>query len=469
MPDSQPARAPLQPNATRPRRPRGLVWPLLLVVAVGGMTTMAAEMAASRLLGPYFGDSIVVWANLIGLILIYLTLGATLGGRWADRSPYPETLYTITAIAALWIGLIPLVSTPILRMAQSAFLRIGAELAVYDGLQIGGSFVSVLLLLAPPIVLLGTVSPFAIRLATRRVHTAGRSAGRIYALSTVGSIVGTFAPVLITIPALGTTRTFYLFGALLLGASIVGLVARRALSRALLAALALIVLLILALLLTQGVVKADERMIFEAESRYNYIQVLEVDGVRYLMLNEGQAIHSMYDPNSLATLGTWDVLTIAPFLNAPPFTSGQVRRVAIIGLAGGTIARQATRDLWPHPHRRRRDRPRNRRGRAHLFCDGPAQPFRARHRWTVLPPAHQTALRSRRHRRLPAALHPLPIDNDRVLCPGPGASHAPGRAGRQRGAHRKRLPDGRGYRRHDGRTLCQPFTPSTFPTPLTRC
>jgi spermidine synthase len=313
------------------------------------MTTMAAEMAASRLLGPYFGDSIVVWANLIGLILIYLTLGAALGGRWADRSPYPETLYTITAIAALWIGLIPLVSTPILRMAQNAFDRIGAELAVYDGIQIGGSFVSVLLLLAPPIILLGTVSPFAIRLVTRRVHTAGRSAGHIYALSTIGSIVGTFAPVLVTIPALGTARTFYLFGALLLVVSIVGLIARRAESRALWACLALILLLILALLYPQRAVKADDRMIFETESRYNYIQVLQIDGVRYLMLNEGQAVHSMYDPDSLATLGTWDVLTIAPFVNAPPFTSAQVRRVAIIGLAGGTIARQATAIYGPIP------------------------------------------------------------------------------------------------------------------------
>ncbi len=115
---------------------------------------MAVEMAASRLLGPYFGDSILVWANLIGLILIYLTLGAHLGGRWADRSPRAERLYTITALAAFWVGLIPLVAAPILRLAQNAFNRVGAELAAYDGLQIGGSFASVLVLLAPPIVLL---------------------------------------------------------------------------------------------------------------------------------------------------------------------------------------------------------------------------------------------------------------------------------------------------------------------------
>lgn len=316
---------------------------------------MAVEMAASRLLGPYFGDSILIWANLIGLILIYLTLGAHLGGRWADRNPRAETLYTMTALAAFWVGLIPLAAAPILGLAHKAFHRVGAELVAYDGLQIGGSFVSVLILLAPPVVLLGTVSPFAIRLVTLRVHLAGRSAGRIYALSTIGSIIGTFAPVLITIPAIGTARTFHLFGALLLAVSIIGLIAaprsvgRRAGPRTLLACLALALLLILAALFPQRVVKADDRMIFETESRYNYIQVLQVDGVRYLMLNEGQAVHSMYDPDSLATLGTWDVLTIAPFVNTPPFTAGQVRRVAIIGLAGGTIARQTTAIYGPIP------------------------------------------------------------------------------------------------------------------------
>jgi spermidine synthase len=344
LPDSRPA-GPSLHTAYR----RAPTWSLLLVVTISGMTTMAVEMAASRLLGPYFGDSIVVWANLIGLILIYLTVGAALGGRWADRSPHAETLYTITVIAALWVGLIPFAAAPVLRMAQSAFDRVGAELAVFQAIQIGGSFVSVLILLAPPVILLGCVSPFAIRLVTERVASAGSSAGRIYALSTIGSIVGTFAPVLITIPTIGTARTFYLFGALLLGVSVAGLIAVRARRRAFVGCLALIGLAILAALVPQRVVKADDRMIFETESRYNYIQVLQVNGTRYLMLNEGQAIHSVYDPDSLVTLGTWDVLTIAPLFNPAPFTVGQVRRVCIIGLAGGTIARQATAIYGPIP------------------------------------------------------------------------------------------------------------------------
>ena len=315
---------------------------MLLVVFVSGMTTMAVEMAASRLLGPYFGDSILVWANLIGLILIYLTVGAYLGGRWADQNPRPATLYTMTSVAAFLVGLIPFVATPILRLAQRAFARSVVSMAAMDGVQIGGSFVAVLILLAPPVLLLGCVSPFAIRLGTKQIRSAGSSAGRIYAVSTVGSILGTFLPVLVTIPALGTARTFLLFSFLLLAVSLLGLVLHRRGRGTAVTLLLVGVLIVLAVLFPQQVVKADERAVFERESRYNYIQVLEVKGVRYLMLNEGQGIHSIYDPKQLATFGTWDVMTIAPFFNDPPFAPSQVRRVCVIGLAGGTVARQAT-------------------------------------------------------------------------------------------------------------------------------
>jgi spermidine synthase len=322
---------------------------LLVVVFVSGMTTMAVEMAASRLLGPYFGDSILVWANLIGLILIYLTLGAYLGGRWADRSPRVETLYTITTAAAFLTGLVPFVAAPILRLSQGAFGSAGAALAGSDAIQIGGSFVGILILFAPPVILLGCVSPFAIRLATKQIRSAGSSAGRIYALSTMGSILGTFAPVLILIPAIGTAKTFLLFAFLLLAISLGGLIARRTKRRALLSGLLLAVLILLSAVFPQRVVKADARMIYERESRYNYIQVLEVEGVRYLMLNEGQGVHSVYDPHSLTTFGTWDAFVIAPFFNDPPFSPRQVRRICIIGLAGGTVARQATAVYGPVP------------------------------------------------------------------------------------------------------------------------
>ena len=331
------------------RTPRRTTWPLMVVVFVAGMTTMAVEMAASRLLGPYFGDSILVWASLIGLILIYLSVGSALGGRWADRSPRLETLYTLTAVAAFWVGILPLIAAPILRLAQNAFAHLGVDLIAFDAIQIGGSFLSVLVLLAPPIVLLGAVSPFAIRLSTKQIRTAGSSAGRIYALSTVGSILGTFAPVLILIPALGTARTFLAFAALLFLASILGLAKQKATRRAVAGLLLLLLLAVLSLLFGPRIVKVDAHAIHERESRYNYIQVLEIDETRYLMLNEGQGVHSVYNPHTLQTFGTWDMFVVAPMFNPPPYDPREVQRVCVIGLAGGTVARQATEAYGPVP------------------------------------------------------------------------------------------------------------------------
>ncbi|MCA1953661.1 MAG: fused MFS/spermidine synthase, partial [Anaerolinea sp.] len=189
---------------------------LYLTVFVSGLTSLAIEMAASRLLGNYFGASNLIWASIIGLILIYLTVGYFLGGRWADRSPRYETFFKILSWSGLLIGLVPLASRPVLRIAAQAF----------DQIQLGGmigAFIAVLILFSIPITLLGTASPFAIRLSLLDTRQAGSIAGRIYAISTLGSFVGTFLPVLLTIPLIGTYRTFVAFGLLLLIVALIGL------------------------------------------------------------------------------------------------------------------------------------------------------------------------------------------------------------------------------------------------------
>ncbi len=314
---------------------------LLFTVFISGMTTLAVELSASRLLDPYFGTSNVVWANLIGLILVYLSVGYFIGGRLADRYPHPRVLYSITGVAAVLIGAVPFIARPVLLLASRGFATYSAGLLL-------GSFIGVLLLFALPVTLLGFVSPFAIRLAMRDVRSAGDIAGRIYGISTLGSILGTFAPVLILIPNIGTRYTFLLFAGLLLLVSIGGLV--RARSRlAWLFAFFFLMLLALGVLSRRMIIKPAEGMIFEAESAYNYIQVVEVDGTRYLLLNEGQAVHSVYDPDSLATFGTWDYFLVGPFFNPPPYTSDQVRSLCMIGLAAGTTPRQYTAVFGPIP------------------------------------------------------------------------------------------------------------------------
>ncbi|MGE5251428.1 MAG: spermidine synthase [Bacteroidota bacterium] len=307
---------------------------LLFTVFVSGMTTLAAELAASRLIGNVFGTSNLVWASIIGLILIYLTLGYFVGGRWADRNPVPGAMYRVLAWGAFTLGLIPYLAGPVLRSAASAF----------EGLQVAvlaGSFVAVLILFIIPITLLGMISPFAIRLSVEDPRSAGVTSGRIYGISTMGSFIGTFLPTLVTIPAMGTKNTFLLFSLFLLFVALAGL-GMYSSRRQMLVHLWMPAVLALAAVLSAGrSIKASQGQVYETESAYNYIQVQQINGFTLLRLNEGQGIHSMYHPDTLQYGGPWELFLVGPYFNAGERLA-DVKRMAIIGLAAGTTARQAS-------------------------------------------------------------------------------------------------------------------------------
>jgi spermidine synthase len=309
---------------------------LYLAVFTGGMTTLAVELSASRLLGSIYGTSNIVWANIIGLILIYLTVGYFVGGRLADRSPHFTTFYRIIAWAAFFSGLVPLVAHPILRAAATAVQNFDAAVTV-------GSFVSVLVLFSIPVTLLGFVSPFSIRLALATVEDAGRITGQMYALSTLGSIMGTFTPVLLLIPQVGTARTFLIFAGILMGVGLIGLAIQdlRAALKLLWMPVLLVILTVLALRGPLRPPPSGMKLLYEKESAYNLVQVVQDDdGYRYLLLNEGEGIHSEWHPTQVYFGRTWGFFLVGPYFNAPPYTPDQVKRIAIIGLAAGTIARQ---------------------------------------------------------------------------------------------------------------------------------
>lgn len=313
-----------------PARGRGLATLLLLPLAfVGGLTSLGIEFAASRLLAPFFGQSLFIWGILIGLILIYLTIGYYAGGRLADRCPDARLLYKLTAAAALSTALIPVISRPILSLAQTGFAQLSVGLVL-------GSLASVIVLFALPVILLGMVSPFVIRLRIEQLATAGNAAGAVYALSTLGSILGTFLPVFWLIPTFGTRPTIIALAFVLGAISAAGLWSSGA--RRLYALLPILVLLLG--LASAGPIRAAAygQRIYEAESAYNYIQVIRYGTENDLVLNEGQAVHSIYDPTTIYTHGYWDDVLLAPY-----FGSGRIPgRVALIGLAGGTVARQFT-------------------------------------------------------------------------------------------------------------------------------
>ena len=182
-------------------------WRSALTVAfLAGVSNMAIEMTASRLLAPAFGTSLAVWTNIIGVMMAALCAGYTLGGRLADRRPVPGVLAALILAGGLWSALVPLFSTPLLKLAVET---LGLE-------EFPGSFLCTVILFAPPIFLLGMVNPYAIRLAATDVESVGRLSGRVYSISTLGSLVGTFLPVLVTIPLLGSAKTMYLFSMLLI-------------------------------------------------------------------------------------------------------------------------------------------------------------------------------------------------------------------------------------------------------------
>ena len=290
-----------------------------VVVFVAGAASLATEIAASRLLAPYFGSSTLVWANLIGVVLAALAVGYWLGGRLADRRPHPRLLGWIVVAAALYIAATPFLAQPFLDLTVEGLDEASAGAVV-------GSFVAVLLLFAPPVVLLGMVSPFAIRLAVTGVETAGAVAGRLYALSTAGSLVGTFVPALIAIPLIGTQRTLLAIAILLAlaGSLLVG-----ARSLVLAAAVAALVAV------PPGAVKAEPGLLHEETSLYQYVQVVERDdGRRLLFLNEGVAVHSVWRRGEVLTGGVWDA-----FLAVPALLGRPLERVAVLGNAAGTTAR----------------------------------------------------------------------------------------------------------------------------------
>src|SRR4051794_18852074 len=296
---------------------------LAVIVFTVGAASLGSEIAAARLLAPYFGASTTIWANTIAVVLLALSTGYWLGGRLADRRPEQRRLCALVLAAAVALAVVPFVGRPFLSAAVSALDATSAGAFV-------GSLLGVLLLVAGPVMLLGAVAPFAIRLSMTDVDRSGTTAGRLYAISTAGSLLGTFLAALVLVPFAGTQRTFLTFAAALALVAVPGLGKRFAL-----AALVLVALIAI----PPGRTKfapSGEGVIWESETEYQYARVTEDDdGARRLELNEGLATHSLLRPGSFLTNDYWDDFLVAPFaaLRSPP------RRIAILGNAAGTTAR----------------------------------------------------------------------------------------------------------------------------------
>lgn len=187
-----------------------------------GMSVMAVELGASRLLAPYFSSSQIVWTIIIGTIMIAMALGNIYGGKAADKNPNPDKLYGRIIIAAVWIALIPVVGKYIILGISGLLI-----LTVSTNFLVIAAFAACMIIFVFPLFLLGTVTPCLVKYSTDSLDDNGKTVGYLNASNTIGSIIGTFVPTFVSIPAVGTSVTFLIFAGILLVLSAVYFIASK--------------------------------------------------------------------------------------------------------------------------------------------------------------------------------------------------------------------------------------------------
>lgn len=242
---------------------------LYLTEFFAGMSVMAVELGASRLLAPYFSSSQIVWTIIIGTIMIAMALGNIYGGKSADRSPDPDKLYRRILIAAIWIALIPVVGKYII-LGISALLIF----TVSSNFLIIAAFVACMVIFVFPLFLLGTVTPSLVKYSVDSLDDSGKTVGTLGAFNTIGSIIGTFVPTFVTIPAVGTSITFLIFAGILIAlAAVYFLSSHRGQKKV--AVSAVIFVLCCGLGYSDSFAFWQNDLSYEGESIYNYLQAID--------------------------------------------------------------------------------------------------------------------------------------------------------------------------------------------------
>ncbi len=300
-----------------------------------GMSVMAVELGASRLMAPYFSSSQIVWTVIIGVIMIAMALGNVWGGRTADKKPSPDRLYGRLLLAAVWIALIPFAGRYLIA-------GISLLLAVFitKNFLVWAALFVCLAIFAFPCVLLGTVTPSLVKYSVNSLDDNGKTVGELGALNTIGSIIGTFLPTFVTIPAVGTAITFLIFSGVLAAISIVYFLSMR---KNMLKC-ALTIVLILALGLTSGSFSFafwEKDITVEDESIYNYLQVKETDHSVILSTNVLFGVQSILMKEAKLTGMYYDYALAAPVMAGLPQMDSN-GNILVLGLGTGTFAKYCT-------------------------------------------------------------------------------------------------------------------------------
>ena len=292
-----------------------------------GMSIMAVELGAARLLAPYFSSSQIVWTIIIGTIMIALALGNVWGGRRADLDSDPAKLYRRLIFAALWIGAIPVLGKYLI-LALAGILII----AIDTNLLIWAAFLSCMAIFVLPLFLLGTVTPSLVKYSTDNLEHNGRIVGNLNAFNTIGSIIGTFLPTFVTIPAVGTAITFLIFSGVLLLIGIIYFVSIG--EKKIFCAGAVAIFIFCGMLSTSNSFAFWEKnLLYEGESIYNYLQVKDTPDKIIFSTNVLFGVQSLKVKGGGLTGMYYDYALAAPLL-----TDG--KKILILGMGTGTFAEQ---------------------------------------------------------------------------------------------------------------------------------
>lgn len=296
-----------------------------------GMSVMAIELGASRLLAPYFSSSQIVWTVIIGTIMIAMAIGNVWGGRSADKNPDPAILYRRLLFVALWTAAIPFLGKYLI-----AGISIALALVIKENFLIWASFASCIVLFVFPLMMLGTVTPSLMKYATKSLEDNGKTVGELEALGTIGSIIGTFLPTFVTIPTVGTAATFLIFAAILAVLSLAFFIKSR--KNIVKSAVAIgIIVVMLFLPGKDSFAFWNNGLTYEGESIYNYLLVEEDSDSIILSTNVMQGVQSIMMKDGGLTGMYYDCALAAPLMTGKE--TGK-QKVLILGLGTGTYAKQ---------------------------------------------------------------------------------------------------------------------------------
>lgn len=316
---------------------------LYLIEFFAGMSVMAVELGASRLLAPYFSSSQIVWTIIIGTIMIAMALGNIYGGRYADKNPSPDRLYGRIIIAAVWIAAIPVLGKYII-IGISALLIF----TVNSGFLIVAAFAACMVIFVFPLFLLGTVTPSLVKYTVDSLDDSGKTVGTLNAANTVGSIIGTFVPTFISIPAVGTSVTFLIFAGILLLLAVLYFVSCKKIPVKVPVSIALFILCCIFGHSTAFAFWQDD-LTYEGESIYNYLQVSEDEREVVLSTNVLFGVQSVYVKEKELTGMYYDYAMAAPYMCGASEllhdtgSDGEKLEILILGMGTGTYATQCMR------------------------------------------------------------------------------------------------------------------------------